>query len=871
MTRRQRMVDDLDEDIRDHITRETEDNIARGMSPEDARSAALRAFGNVMRVKEDTRAVWISVWLEQLGQDVRFALRLLRKTPGFTIAAVMTLALAIGANALVFAVFNVFVVHPLDLPQAQSLYTLERGKDKSTFQSYPDYLDLRDRNRSFDGLAAFGVTAVGLDVAGHPTRAWADVVSGNYFDVLEIRPFLGRFFHASDERGPNSAPYIVLAYAYWHTRFDDDRGVVGRTVQINEHPFTVIGVAPPGFNGTLMFFRPDCFLPIVNQEQVDGENNLNARSNRWISWVVGHLKPDVTSSQAVADLNAIGADLEKRFPKDDGQMTFTLARPALGLSKISQGVQAFLGGLMLLAGLILVAACANLGSLFAARAAFRSRELAMRLALGAGRMRVLRQLLTESTVIALIGGAIGLWGSVELLRWLSTWRPFPAVPVQAPLQADASVYLLALLLSVGSGLLFGAASVWHVLREDPYEILKRGPISTGERRMTSRDLLLVVQIAICALLVTSSLVAVRGLMRSLHGNFGFEPEHAVLVETDLNMAGYRGEAVEAMQRRMIDAMAALPGVAAVGLVDAPPLSGPTGASAVFTEQTTDLRPANAAAQVVTFRVTPEYFRAAGTALLSGRTFSWHDDRNAPRVAVVNREFARKVFGSAANAIGRWCKTSNGARIQVVGMAEDGKYGTLTEDPQPAMFLPIAQSPSTATFLVVRSNREPGELASALRSTLSEVDRGLPSSIQTWSDAMGAARFGARMATIALGVLGVMAAMLAITGIFGMAAYSLSQRGRDLGIRIALGAQRREVLQAALGRPLKLLAFGSVAGLLLGLLATQVLALIVYQATPRDPLVMAGVVLAMCSLGVLATWIPAQRALAIDPMILMRDA
>jgi len=871
MTRRQRMIDDLDEDIRDHITRETEDNIARGMSPEDARSAALRAFGNVMRVKEDTRAVWISVWLEQLGQDVRFALRLLRHTPGFTIAAVLTLALAIGANALVFAVFNVFVVHPLDLPQAQSLYTLERGKDKSTLQSYPDYLDLRDRNRSFDGLAAFGVTAVGLDVAGRPTRAWADVVSGNYFDVLQIRPFLGRFFHASDERGPNSAPYIVLAYAYWHTRFDDDHGVVGRSVQINAHPFTVIGVAPPGFNGTLMFFRPDCFLPILNQEQVDGQNNLNARSNRSISWVVGHLKPDVTSSQAVADLNAIGADLEKRFPKDHGQMTFTLARPALGLSKISQAVQAFLGGLMLLAALILVAACANLGSLFAARAAYRSREMAMRLALGAGRMRVLRQLLTESTLIALIGGAIGLWGSVELLRWLSTWRPFPSVPVQVPLRADASVYVLALLLSVGSGLLFGAVPVKHVLRADPYEILKRGPRFTGERRMTSRDLLLVVQIAICALLVTSSLVAVRGLMRSLHGNFGFEPQHAVLVETDLNMAGYRGEAVEAMQKRMIDATAALPGVAAVGLVDAPPLSGPTGASAVFTEQTTDLRPANAAAEAVTFRVTPEYFHAAGTALLSGRTFSWHDDRNAPRVAVVNREFARKVFGSEADAIGRWYKAGNGARIQVVGMAEDGKYGTLTEDPQPAMFLPIAQSPSTQSFLVVRSNGEPGQLASALRSTLSEVDRGLPSSIQTWSDAMGAARFGARMATISLGVLGVMAAMLAITGIFGMAAYSLSQRRRDLGIRIALGAQRQEVLQAALGRPLTLLAFGSVAGLLLGLLATRVLALIVYQATPRDPLVMAGVVLAMCSLGVLATWIPAQRALAIDPMILLRDA
>jgi ABC-type lipoprotein release transport system permease subunit len=242
-----------------------------------------------------------------------------------------------------------------------------------------------------------------------------------------------------------------------------------------------------------------------------------------------------------------------------------------------------------------------------------------------------------------------------------------------------------------------------------------------------------------------------------------------------------------------------------------------------------------------------------------------------RVAVVNREFARKVFGSAANAIGRWCKASNGARIQVVGLAEDGKYGTLTEDPQPAMFLPIAQSPATDTFLVVRSDHDPEPSAAALRSTLSEVDRGLPSSIQTWTDAMGAARFGARMATISLGVLGVMAAMLAITGILGMAAYSVSRRRRDLGIRLALGAPRREVLRAALGRPLTLLAFGSVAGLLLGLLATRVLALIVYQATPRDPLVMAGVVLAMGAMGALATWIPARRALAIDPLMVMRDA
>ena len=282
------------------------------------------------------------------------------------------------------------------------------------------------------------------------------------------------------------------------------------------------------------------------------------------------------------------------------------------------------------------------------------------------------------------------------------------------------------------------------------------------------------------------------------------------------------------------------------------------------------RPSNAAADAFMFNISPEYFHAAGTALLSGRTFTWHDDKNSPRVAVVNREFARKIFGSATKAIGGYYKMPDGTRIQVVGIAEDGKYGSLTEDPQPAMFLPILQSPSSSTWLVVRSNRDPQQLGAAIRSTLQQLDAGLPVYIQTRYNELDTALFGPRMATLSLGVLGVMGAMLSITGIFGMAAYSVSKRLRELGIRVALGAQRKEVLQAALGRAFKLLAFGSAAGLLLGILASRVLAFIVYQATPRDPLVLAGVVLAMALLGLLATWIPAQRALSVDPMILLRE-
>jgi predicted permease len=525
---------------------------------------------------------------------------------------------------------------------------------------------------------------------------------------------------------------------------------------------------------------------------------------------------------------------------------------------------------MLLAGLILLAACTNLGSLFAARAADRSREVALRLALGSSRTRILRQVFTEAVLISLIGGTVGLLGSVVLLRGLSVWQPFARWPLHVPVNPDAKVYLVALLLTLASGFLFGAVPVRQILRTNPYEVVKSGSTGTLGRRITVRDLLLVVQIAICAVLVTSSMVAVRGLVRSLHSNFGFEPQNAMLIDTDLTMGGYSGDRVPVMQKRMIDALETIPGVESVGLADGPPLGDSTKDSIIFTDKTTDLRPSNAAADSFMCNISPEYFHAAGTALLSGRAFTWHDDKDAPRVAVINHEFARKIFGSVTNAIGGYYKMQDGTRIQVVGVVEDGKYNSLTEDPTPAMFFPILQSPSSSTYFVVRSKRDPQQLAAAIEDTLRNLDAGLPVYIQTWNQELDPNLFGARMATMSLGVLGVMAAILSITGIFGMAAYSISKRLRELGIRIALGAQRKEVLRAALERPLKLLAFGSAAGLLLGVLASRVLAFIVYQASPRDPLVLAGVVLAMLLLGLLATWIPARRALSVDPLILLHE-
>jgi predicted permease len=871
---RGKLFSDLTEEMRLHIEERAEQLIGEGMSPERAQREARRAFGNQTLLEERSREVWQWATAESIWGDVRFAWRQLRRSPGFTIAAVLTLALAIGANAVVFSVMNAFILRPLNVPQPESLYQLQRGNAVTSYQSYPDYLDLRDRNRSFDDLVAYGAVEAALDAGDDPSTAWAEEASGNYFDALGLQPYLGHFFHASDEHGANSAPYIVLTYAYWHTHFHDDRGVVGRVVRLNKHPFTILGIAPPEFHGTLLFFNPAFFVPIVNHPLLAGDD-LNVRGNRWIFATLGHLKPGVTPAQAVADLNSIGAYLEKTYPKDVGKTTFVLVRPSLYGDYLGRPVRAFLAGLMLLTGLILLAACANLGSLFAARAADRSREVALRLALGSSRTRILRGLFTEAALISLVGGVAGLFGSVVLLRELSAWQPIPEFPIHLAVNPDARVYAVAMLLAVVSGILFGAVPVRQVLRTNPYEVVKAGTARKAGKRVNTREVLLVVQIAICAVLVTSSLVAVRGMVRSLHAHFGFDIENIMLAETDLSMAGYKDDRVSAMQRRMIESIEALPGVESVGLTDSLPLAvNGAGNSIVFTDTTSDLRRSNAAADAAVYNVSPEYFHAAGTALMSGRTFTWHDDKSSTRVAVVNGEFARKVFGSPANAIGRSYKMKDGTRIQVVGIAEDGKYRSMAEDPIPVMFLPILQSPSSSTILVVRSrpgsNNAPYLLGAAITNALHQLDAGLTVSIQTRDKPLDSILFGPRMATVSLGVLGMMGAMLSVTGIFGMAAYSVSKRLKELGIRVALGAQRKEVLQAALGRAVRLLAIGSVAGLVLGLLATRVLAFIVYQATPRDPLVLAGAVVAMSLLGLVATWIPAQRALSVNPLVLLRE-
>ncbi len=812
--------------------------------------------------------ILLSTW-----HNIRYALRQLRRSPGFTLTVVLTLALGVGANAIVFSLLNALILRPLPVPDTQQLVFFNRtgntgsSVSSSPAQSYPDYRDLRDGNRTFSGIVGYALERAGVRIAGAVHQNWFCEVSENYFDTLQLQPMLGRFFHPSDAHGPDSSPYVVLSYTYWERQFNSDPHVTGRIIELNKHPFTVLGVAAASFRGTELFAAPDFWIPMLNQAQIQGYSFLESRGDREI-WVLGRLKPGVSVPQAEADLNTLARHMAASNPQDDN-LGFHLSRPGLLGDLLGKPVQAFLYGVMALAALVLLAACANLGSLFAARAADRARELALRLALGASRATLVRQLVTEAVLVSLLGGALGLSIADAMARALTLWRPSPDFPILFTINTDARVSALALALALASGIFFGLVPVRQIWRDNAYLVIKSGPASAASgRRWTLRDGLLVLQIVLCSVLVTSSFVAVRGLARSLHTSYGFQPQGALLAGFDLRMSGHDGQQSLAIQHRALDAISALPGVTAVGFTANVPLNLSTRDTDIYRMGTTDFRDSNAVTDATDYDISPGYLAAAKTKLLSGRDFTWHDDKNAPLVAIVNRTFARKVFGTP-DATGRYF-TRSGPPIQVIGIVEDGKYNTLTEDPTVALFLPSTQEPDTQTVFVVRSRAGDVATAAAVHDVFAGLDPDLPVAVGTWTEAMGIELLPSVAATVALGIMGALAAMLAVTGIFGMASYAVSKRMRELGLRVALGASRKQVLAAALGRPARLLLAGSVAGIALGVLSSRLLAHIVYQATSQDPVVLAGVVTGMALLALAATWLPARRVLKVDPASLLRE-
>ena len=866
---RERRARELREEVCSHLAMEERENQESGMSLEEAHYAALRRFGNVTLTQEWSREMWGRNSIETLLQDLRYALRMLRRNPGFTAVAVLSLALGIGANAVVFSVVDALLLRPLPVERPDQVVFLETKSGIT--QSFPNYRDLRDRNETFAGLVGYRIAPMELESASGAARIWGLLATGNYFDTLGVHPLMGRMFHQADDLHPGASPYAVLSYNAWRARFGADRSLVGKTIRINRLPYTVLGVAPPDFHGTELWYWPEVWVPMMMEPQIESYTGTGWLDNRgtWNTWVLGRLKPGTSKAKALANLNTIAAELAREHPDNNEGLQFKLAKPGLAGDWVGGPMKAFTLGVLGLAALVLLAACANLASLLTARSADRQREVAIRLSIGAKRARVVRQVLTETLVLSLAGGAAGYALAFVLSQALSRWRAPMDFPVQMDVNPDWRVLLFAFAVSIVAGALFGSAPAWRASKTDANAVLKGSITTWGCRRLAFRDVLVVLQVALCFVLVAACLISLRGLQQALKMRLGFEPEEVSVVAFDLGLAGYSDEKGRVFQQRVLDAVKQLPGMRSAAYSNSVPLSIDQSTTSVFPEEKPALRQSESTSAIY-YQISPGYFETMGTKLIAGRDFTWHDGAKSPRVAIVNVTFAKQILRSESGVGKRFRQGPKGSPVEVVGVVEDGKYESLTESQRPVVFWPILQSYDSTTTLEVRSSIPAAQTVREIRQVVAGLDPELPLYGTSSLDQMlGFAFFPTHAAALALSAFGALAIMLAVTGIHGLVSYAVARRGREIGIRMAVGARPSQVLQLVLSRIAVLLAIGSVIGVMLALAAGQVLAGVVYGASSRDPQVLAAGLATIALLGLISSWAPTRRALGIDPMVALR--
>ena len=848
---------------------EEQENLEAGMSAKEAHYAALRRFGNVTLAEERSREMWGRNSIETLLQDLRYALRMLRRNPGFTAVAVLSLALGIGANAVVFSVVDALLLRPLPVERPDQVVFLETKSGIT--QSFPNYRDLRDRNETFAGLVGYRIAPMELESASGAARIWGLLATGNYFDTLGVHPLMGRMFHQADDLHPGASPYAVLSYNAWRARFGADRSLVGKTIRINRLPYTVLGVAPPDFHGTELWYWPEVWVPMMMEPQIESYTGTGWLDNRgtWNTWVLGRLKPGTSKAKALANLNTIAAELAREHPDNNEGLQFKLAKPGLAGDWVGGPMKAFTLGVLGLAALVLLAACANLASLLTARSADRQREVAICLSIGAKRARVVRQVLTETLVLSLAGGAAGYALAFVLSQALSRWRAPMDFPVQMDVNPDWRVLLFAFAVSIVAGALFGSAPAWRVSKTDANAVLKGSITSWGCRRLAFRDVLVVLQVALCFVLVAACLISLRGLQQALKMRLGFEPEEVSVVAFDLGLAGYSNEKGRVFQQRVLDAVKQLPGMRSAAYSNSVPLSIDQSTTSVFPEDKPALRQSESTSAIY-YQISPGYFETMGTKLIAGRDFTWHDGAKSPRVAIVNVTFAKQILRSESGVGKRFRQGPKGSPVEVVGVVEDGKYESLTESQRPVVFWPILQSYDSTTTLEVRSSIPAAQTVREIRQVVAGLDPELPLyGTGSLDQMLGFAFFPTHAAALALSAFGALAIMLAVTGIHGLVSYAVARRVREIGIRMAVGARPSQVLQLVLSRIAVLLAIGSVIGVMLALAAGQVLAGVVYGASSRDPQVLAAGLATIALLGLISSWAPTRRALGIDPMVALR--
>ena len=809
--------------------------------------------------------------MEKLLQDIRFGIRQLLKKPGFAALAIISMALGIGANTSIFSLIDTVLLRPLPVhepAQLRQVYgTLHNGAD-ITLQSYPNYKDYRDRNTVMSGMMAYRIVVSSLSHAGTNQRVWGYLVSGNYFDVLGVKPVLGRAFLPEEDQTPGSHPVAVLSHGCWERRFGSDPAIVGQTVQFNGQPFTVIGVAPKGFIGTEVAYAPEMFVPITMAAAMDpGAKWLESRTSDNL-WIVGRLKPGMSEAQAEAGLQTLTAQLAQEYPENAGRGVL-LMEPGLFLPEIRNSVFGFAGVLFAVGGLVLLLACVNLANLLLARATERRKEIAVRLAVGASRSRLVRQLLTESVLISVAGGAAGVALAAFINRVVRGIQLPTDISLLFDLRLDWRVLTFTLVLSVATGILFSLIPALQSSKPQLVPALKDEAAMAGFRRSRLRNALVVAQVSLSIVLLLCAGLIVRSLQAAQQMRPGFNPENAVALSFSVVLQGYDEARGRAFYKQVLERAAALPQVQSVALTDNLPLGLNYNSSTVYIEGAEAVGKSNLPL-AVPFAASPGYFDAMGIPL-RGRDFRMDEDKREDRVAIVNETFARRFY-PGQDAIGKRFNWSgpDSPFFEITGVVPDGKYNSLGENPKPAVYLPLFRDYGASVTLIARTRGNPATALAALRAEVQKLDPQLAIyNTKTLSEHMGVSLFPPRMAAIALGSFGVLALILAAVGIYGVMSHVVAGRTREIGLRMALGAQLSDVRRLIVRQGMMLAIIGSAIGLAIAFGGAQMLKSLLYGVSATDPVTFGGVALVLLGVALFACWIPARRAAQVDPMVALR--
>jgi predicted permease len=887
---RQRQEADLAEEIEAHRMM-VEANLAReGVTPAEAAQTSRRTLGNVLLAREDARGVWIWPWLEAAWQDLRYAARLLRRQPAFASVVITMLALGIGTSTVVFSVVNGILLRPIAAERPDDLARVVFARQDSPEMygdlSWPNYADLRDRNASFSGLAGHALTWVAIGTTGTPDVVFGELVTGNYFDILRIKPILGRGFSEDEGHVPGGSPVVVLSYSLWQRMFGASPTLPGRTVRLNGQVFTVIGIAPEGFTGTKFPMAVDFWTPISMRIVLTGDQTWTTARGQGLLAATGRLKPGVTLGQAQSDIDRIARNLATIHPDSNQGTTARVVTEVEG--RLGEGYRpATLFALLALAlaGLVLLITCANVANLLLGRALVRTREMGIRMSLGAGRGRVLRQLFTESTLFACLGGLAGMlvtYAGTDFVRALIP--PAPPAVQDIEFVPDGRVFAWAMTVSVIAGFIFALVPALRAARTDLVSVTKTDASIGGRRwpgswvRLRASDLLVATQICVSVVVLVCAGLFVRSLRNAQAVDPGFQSDRLVSMMISPGLLQYTATEAKGFYRELERRVVLLPHVSAASVSGGLLLvTGPRSAGPVVRAGDAP-PPPNQGMSTSYLSVGPGYFDAAGTSLTRGRHFTEHDDDDAPPVAIVNQEFAKRVFGNEDAALRRRFRLGapTSPMLQIVGIVRDGKYESLYESRQPVVFLPQLQRTEMADlstgFLLARADAaDLRALAEAMRDEVQKLDPRVPvTTVRTEEDHLSVALVGLRIGTAIASAFGLLAFVLATTGVYAVMSHAVSRRTREMGIRMAIGARPRDVMRLTIKHGMTVVLVAMVFGLILTLSATRLLRGALLGVSPTDLTTIVAIAMTLASAALVACYLPARRAARVDPVVALRS-